>query len=697
MRIALAGNPNSGKTTLYNAITGKNEYVGNWAGVTVAKKEADLKSKYSVKGTDIRIVDLPGAYSISPFTSEEAITRDFVLEEKPDVIINIVDGANFSRSLFFTTQLLELEIPVVIALNKGDILAKRGDKVDIDKLQALLKCPVVVTTATSEEGLKKLIERAAELGEGNLKQEAPKIELNGKEADLARQDFVEGIIQQSLERKRDASQETTSDKIDKIVAHPILGIPIFALIMWAVYYLSMVSVGQPVTDYINDVLFGEIVPDAANGFLESMGVSPFLQALIVDGAIAGVGAVLGFLPLIMVLFFCLSLLEDSGYMARVAVIMDRYFKKIGLSGKSIIPMIVGTGCSIPGVMATRTIEDINEKRMTTMLAPFIPCGAKLPIIAMISAAFFPGESWVLPSAFLVSFVVIFLSGLLLKKIFVWENTSHFILELPEYKMPSIKHAIVQMFDKAKGFIKKATTIILVMSTVVWLLTTYTPSFEIAEDSHDSMLASAGKILEPVMAPIGFQGWELPASAISGFVAKEVVVSTFEVVLGLADEEEELAPEEVIPYEEGGEEAPAEQAGAEEAAEEEEPDEFEVATEKMVESGKLRDLFGGPGLMSAILAYAYLVFNLFTPPCFAAMGAMNSEMESRKWFFKGIAFQLGTGYFLAMVVGQLGTLLLTGQTAPGFVSSIFVFIAFVALIFVLIKNANRKRKELGIED
>lgn len=690
MRIALAGNPNSGKTTLYNAITGKNEYVGNWAGVTVAKKEADLKSKYSVKGEEVRIVDLPGAYSISPFTSEEAITRDFVLDEKPDVIINIVDGANFSRSLFFTTQLLELGIPVVIALNKGDILTKRGDKVDIDKLTALLKCPVVVTTATSEEGLHKLIEKAVELGKTNSGQQAPTIQADAKDADRARQDFVEGIIQQSLDKQRDASQETTSDKIDKIVAHPILGIPIFALVMWAVYYLSMVSVGQPVTDYINDTLFGEIVPNAANGFLESIGVNPFLQALIVDGAIAGVGAVLGFLPLIMVLFFCLSLLEDSGYMARVAVIMDRYFKKIGLSGKSIIPMIVGTGCSIPGVMATRTIEDINEKRMTTMLAPFIPCGAKLPIIAMISAAFFPGETWVLPSAFLLSFVVIFLSGLLLKKIFVWENTSHFILELPEYKMPSIKHAIVQMFDKAKGFIKKATTIILVMSTIVWLLTTYTPSFEVAEDSHDSMLASAGAVLEPLMVPLGFQGWELPASAISGFVAKEVVVSTFEVVLGLAEEEEALPEEEVVPYE-GGEE---EQAGAEEEAEE--PDEFEVATEKMVESGKLRDLFGGPGLMSAILAYAYLVFNLFTPPCFAAMGAMNSEMESRKWFFKGIAFQLGTGYFLAMVFAQVGSLLLTGQTAPGFVPSIFVFIAFVALIFVLIKRADRKREELGIE-
>lgn len=690
MRIALAGNPNSGKTTLYNAITGKNEYVGNWAGVTVAKKEADLKSKYSVKGEEVRIVDLPGAYSISPFTSEEAITRDFVLDEKPDVIINIVDGANFSRSLFFTTQLLELGIPVVIALNKGDILTKRGDKVDIDKLTALLKCPVVVTTATSEEGLHKLIEKAVELGKTNSGQQAPTIQADGKDADRARQDFVEGIIQQSLDKKRDASQETTSDKIDKIVAHPVLGIPIFALVMWAVYYLSMVSVGQPVTDYINETLFVEIVPDAANGFLESLGVNPFLQALIVDGAIAGVGAVLGFLPLIMVLFFCLSLLEDSGYMARVAVIMDRYFKKIGLSGKSIIPMIVGTGCSIPGVMATRTIEDINEKRMTTMLAPFIPCGAKLPIIAMISAAFFPGETWVLPSAFLLSFVVIFLSGLLLKKIFVWENTSHFILELPEYKMPSIKHAIVQMFDKAKGFIKKATTIILVMSTIVWLLTTYTPSFEVAEDSHDSMLASAGAVLEPLMVPLGFQGWELPASAISGFVAKEVVVSTFEVVLGLAEEEEALPEEEVVPYE-GGEE---EQAGAEEEAEE--PDEFEVATEKMVESGKLRDLFGGPGLMSAILAYAYLVFNLFTPPCFAAMGAMNSEMESRKWFFKGIAFQLGTGYFLAMVFAQVGSLLLTGQTAPGFVPSIFVFIAFVALIFVLIKRADRKREELGIE-
>ncbi|MDO4721206.1 MAG: ferrous iron transport protein B [Peptostreptococcaceae bacterium] len=690
MRIALAGNPNSGKTTLYNAITGKNEYVGNWAGVTVAKKEADLKSKYAVKGVDVRIVDLPGAYSISPFTGEEAITRDFILDEKPDVIINIVDGANFSRSLFFTTQLLELNIPVVIALNKGDILDKRGDKVDLSKLSDLLKCSVVVTTATTGEGLHKLIEKAIEIGQAAAGQAAPQIEA-GADADRARQAYVDGVIEKSLDRSRDASKTTKSDKIDRIVAHPIWGIPIFALVMWAVYYLSMVSVGQPVTDYINDVLFGEIVPNAANSFLEGLGVSPFLQALIVDGAIAGVGAVLGFLPLIMVLFFCLSLLEDSGYMARVAVIMDKYFKKIGLSGKSIIPMIVGTGCSIPGVMATRTIEDINEKRMTTMLAPFVPCGAKLPIIAMISAAFFPGESWVLPSAFLVSFVVIFFSGLLLKRIFVWENTSHFILELPEYKWPSLKHAVVQMFDKAKGFIKKATSIILVMSTLVWLLTNYTPSFREAEDSKDSMLAIAGSVLEPIMKPLGFEGWELPAASISGFVAKEVVVSTFEVVLGLAEEEEEAAEEEAAP-----EEAAA-PAGEEAAAEEEEPDEFEVATEKMVESGKLRDLFGGPGLMAAIIAYAYLVFNLFTPPCFAAIGAMNSEMESRSWLLKAVAFQLGTGYFLAMLVAQIGTLLLTGQTAPGFVSSIFVFIAFVALIFLLIKRADKKREEMGIED
>lgn len=685
MKIALAGNPNSGKTTLYNAITGKNEYVGNWAGVTVAKKEADLKNKYNAKGENVRIVDLPGAYSISPFTSEEAITRDFVLDEQPDVIINIVDGANFSRSLFFTTQLLELNIPVVIALNKGDILDKRGDKVDAEKLSELLKCAVVVTTATSGEGLPKLIDKAIELGKEKKGQIPPSIEQGQKDADLARQAYVDNVIANSLEKTRDASAVNTSDKIDQIVAHPILGIPIFFLVMWAVYYISMQSVGLFFSDYINEVLFGEIVPNAANGFLEGLGVNPFLQALIVDGAIAGVGAVLGFLPLIMVLFFLLSLLEDSGYMSRVAVIMDRYFKKIGLSGKSIIPMIVGTGCSIPGVMATRTIEDVNEKRMTAMLTPFVPCGAKLPIIAMISAAFFPDQSWVLPSAFIVSFVVIFLSGILLKRLFAWENTSHFILELPEYKVPSIKHAVIQMFDKAKGFIKKATTIILVMSTIVWLLTNYTPSMQIAEDSHDSMLASVGAVIEPVMAPLGFQGWELPAAAISGFVAKEVVVSTFEVVLGLAEEEPEEAAEE----------PPAEEA-APEGEEAEEPDEFEVATEKMVSSGKLRDLFGGPGLMAGIIAYAYLVFNLFTPPCFAAIGAMNSEMGSKKWFFRAIGFQLATGYFLAMLVSQVGTLLLTGQTAPGFVSSIFVFIGFIALIVLLIKKADKKRMEMGVE-
>ena len=650
MKIALAGNPNSGKTTLFNAITGKTEFVGNWPGVTVEKKEADLKKKYKVKGVDVRIVDLPGAYSISPFTGEEAITRDFVLDEVPDVIINIVDGANVSRSLFFTSQLLELGIPVIIALNKSDIVSKRGDTVDEIALGKILNCKVVATVATAEDGLTDLINKAVKLGSEKRTQIAPSFD--GKESndsDVARQKFVDGVIKKCQVKNRNASTIAVSDKVDRIVAHKWLGLPIFFLVMWGIFSFSIGGLGGYLSGFFNDVVFGEIVPNAANSFFEGIGINPLLQALIVDGAIGGVGAVIGFLPLIMVLFFCLSLLEDCGYMARVAVVMDRFFKKIGLSGKSIIPMIVGSGCAIPGVMATRTIEDINERRMTTILTPFVPCGAKLPIIALFAAVFFPESTWIGPSMYIISIIMIAVGGLLLKKLFVWENTSQFIMELPEYKIPSIKHAFIQMLDKAKGFIYKATTIILVCNTLVWFAQAYNWGFQPVEDQSLSILASVGSLIAPILIPLGFVGWQLAAAAVTGFIAKENVVATFAVLLLVSSEEALHLP-----------------------------------------GGALTELF------TPVTAFAYLVFNLFTPPCFAAIGAMNSEMGSKKWLWKAIGFQFGVGYILAMLITQIGSLVVYGTPAAGFVPAIIISIITVIFIVTAIKKANIERVKKRVE-
>lgn len=643
MKIALAGNPNSGKTTLFNALTGKTEYVGNWAGVTVAKKESKLKTKYinstTKQNSNVTVVDLPGAYSISPFTGEEAITRDFVLKESPDVIINIIDGSNFERSLFFTTQLLELNIPVVIAINKYDIVKRSGNMIDIEALSKRLNCEVIFITANKNSGLKTLMNKV--LNNNRFGQVAPSFQ--GKatiDEDRFRQDYVKNVVLGSLHKVTDSSKLNISDRLDRIFANTLLGLPIFGLVMWMIYLVSIKGIGGGLSSYINDTLFGRIVPHLMNQFLSSIGVSELLKSLIVEGALSGVGAVLGFLPLIMVLFFFLALLEDSGYMARVAIIMDRYFKKIGLSGKSIIPMIVGTGCSIPGVMSTRTIENEDQRKATIMLTPFVPCGAKLPIIALFAAVFFPGASWVFPAMYFLAGIVIILAGLLLQKIYKFNGASSFIVELPAYKVPSLKHALTQMIKQAKAFIVKASTIILVMNTVVWFTQNYGWNLNVAQDQSTSILATIGKIFVPLLIPLGYVGWQLAVSALTGFVAKENVVATLAVILATSE------------------------------------------TAIQAPGGVLTTMF------NPVTAISFLVFNLFTPPCFAAIGAMNAELGERKLLLKAIVFQIGVGYSLAMAISQIGSIVVYGVISPGFIPAIIVAIVLTVIVLVLIKRPER---------
>lgn len=647
MKIALAGNPNSGKTTLYNALTGKQEYVGNWAGVTVSKKEAKLKESL---GNNIDIVDLPGAYSIRPYTSEESITTDFIKTENPDVIINVVDSTNLNRSLFFTTQLLELNIPVVVALNKVDI-SKNVTDIDVSKLEKELNCKVVEISAAKNEGLKNLINVASESSklkeQKNLFKELSNIH-NEEKQDKKRYSIVNNIISKVENRIIRHNEETLEDKIDRFVTNPIIGTGLFILIMAFIFDLSINTLGPLVADAL--VGFIENFQNAVSGQLASMGTSDFLNSLLTDGIIGGVGAVVGFVPLVMVLMFMLSLVEDSGFMARIALIFDPLFRKVGLSGKSIIPMIVGYGCSIPGIMATRTIKDEKQRRLTAMLTPFVPCGAKLPIIALFTAAFFKEQGYMFPLTYIVAFTVIICVGLILKKVTGADNIkNYFIIELPQYRIPSIKRAFFKMLETGKDFITRAGTIIIVCNTVVFIMSSFNFKLQLVEDAvNTSILANVATPFAFLLIPVGIGVWQLAAAAITGFIAKEEVVGTLAVVysMGAAINSD-----------------------------------FEL-----VNAMTVRETMG----ITAVSALAFMFFNLFTPPCFAAIGAMKSEMKSNKWLLKSVLLQLSVGYIVAMITYQVGTILVYKELAQGFIPA--VIILALAVFYVVYKIKSNKVSE-----
>lgn len=660
MRIALAGNPNSGKTTMYNALTGRNERVGNWAGVTVERKENPIKKAYCDGAEELIAVDLPGAYSMSPFTSEESITSSYVRHENPDAIINIVDATNLSRSLFFTTQLLELGIPVVVALNKSDITDKKGTQIQVQLLAEKLGCPVIQTVSTSSGhiGLKEAVKQAAALsGKG---QKAPYVQADinlqdkkaVEEADRKRFDFVNSIVKAVEKRKVFTKDKNQQDKIDNVITHKIVGIPIFAAVMFLVFYISQTTVGTWVADWLVAWI------ETFQGWVGTMlaDINPFLYALLVDGIIGGVGAVVGFLPLVMVMYFLIALLEDCGYMARATVVLDPIFKRVGLSGKSVIPMVIGTGCAIPGVMASRTIRNERERRTTAMLTPFMPCGAKLPVIALFAGAFFAGSSWVGPMMYFVGILLIFLGALLVKKITGQKyRKSFFIIELPEYKIPSLKRAVISMLERGKAYIIKAGTIILVCNTVVQIMQSFNWQLQLVEEGMEntSILASIAHPVAVLFIPLGFGVWQLAAAAITGFIAKENVVGTLAVVYGLTN--------------------------------------F-IDVDELALTGSGNEVAAVMGLTKAA-ALAYLMFNLYTPPCFAALGAMNSEMHSKKWLWAGIGLMLGTGYTVAFFVYQIGTLITTGAIGTGFVPGLIVVAVFAAILVMLIR---RNEKEFGAE-
>ena len=654
MRIAFAGNPNSGKTTMYNALTGRSEHVGNWAGVTVEKKAGPIKKAYCETEEELIAVDLPGAYSMSPFTSEESITSSYVRHEKPDAIVNIVDATNLSRSLFFTTQLLELGIPVVVALNKSDVNEKQGTTIDTSALAARLHCPVIETVSTTGAGLRQVVQAAAAArGRG---QEAPYVQtgvdLTDKgqveEADRQRFAFVNQLVAAVETRRVQTSAKNSQDSVDAVLTHPLAGLVIFAGVMFLVFQISQTWVGPFIADWL--VAWIETFQGAVANALS--GASPFLQSLVVDGIIGGVGAVIGFLPLVMVMYFLIALLEDCGYMARASVVLDPIFKKVGLSGKSVIPFVIGTGCGIPAIMACRTIRSERERRSTAMLATFMPCGAKMPVIALFVGAFFPNAGWLAPTMYFVGIGLILLCALLVNKVTGYKaRKSFFIIEMPQYKAPSLKIGVLSMLERAKAYIIKAGTIILVCNTVVQLMQTFNWQLQVAETADSSILSTIAHPFAYLLIPIvGVLSWQLAAAAVTGFIAKENVVGTLAVCF--------------------------------------------VGLENFINTDELAMLEGAgadvAGIMaiSQVAALAYLMFNLFTPPCFAAIGAMRSELKSGKWLAGAICLQLAVGYTVGFAVYQIGTLITTGSLGAGFLPGLIAVLCFAAVIVYIVRRTDK---------
>ena len=694
IKIALAGNPNCGKTTLFNALTGSNQFVGNWPGVTVEKKEGKLKGH-----KDVTIMDLPGIYSLSPYTLEEVVARNYLINERPDAILNIVDGTNIERNLYLSTQIMELGIPVIMAVNMMDIVEKNGDKIHIDKLAKKLGCEVVTISALKGTGIKEAADKAVQIAQkkgaavpvhefdkdveavirtvesklGNdivneqkrffaikllekddkiteQMKSVPDVSAEIKQLEDKFDDDTESII--TNERyvyissiigdcitKNKKNVMTTSDKIDRIVTNRWLALPIFAVVMWIVYYVSVSTVGTIVTDWTNDVLFGEIIPPAIEDLLNAIHCADWLQGLILDGIVAGVGAVLGFVPQMLVLFLFLAFLESCGYMARVAFIMDRIFRKFGLSGKSFIPMLIGSGCGVPGIMASRTIENDRDRKMTIMTTTFVPCGAKLPIIALIAGALFNGASWVAPSAYFVGIAAIICSGIILKKTKLFAgDPAPFVMELPAYHWPTVSNVLRSMWERGWSFIKKAGTIILMSTIVLWFLMNFgwvDGSFGMleAEQLNDSILASIGSVIAPLFAPLGWGDWKMAVAAVTGLIAKENVVGTFGVLFGFG----------------------------------------EVAEDGQEIWGQLA------GSLSTVAAYSFLVFNLLCAPCFAAMGAIKREMNNAKWFWTAIGYQTLLAYVVSLCIYQIGNLFLGGNFGIGTVVAVLLVIGFVYLL------------------